>query len=203
MFGLPRKDDYKMPEYLVERAVGFIGGGGLILPRLFNSDECAKIIRLVHKEDDFEPGMMGRKGSIGAHRRSRIFWLRDRIKWRWVYKRIHGTICKVNLRTWCFDLSYEEDMQYSWYDYTEKGQYDWHVDLLPNDKFDRKLSISVQLSSSESYAGGDLVLFPDFFAPRAQGSATIFPSYVNHRVTPVDSGERHSLVGWVRGPLWR
>ena len=80
----------------------------------------------------------------------------------------------------------------------------------------RKLSMSVQLSKPEDYEGGDLKFNlrglnssnedtimsppPEF---KQQGSVIVFPSFHRHRVTPVTSGIRHSLVTWVEGPHWR
>ena len=64
----------------------------------------------------------------------------------------------------------------------------------------RKLSISVQLSRSEDYEGGELqfkVGSDEIVATQDPGSVIIFPSYIRHRVTPVTSGVRHSLVQWV------
>ena len=37
----------------------------------------------------------------------------------------------------------------------------------------------------------------------ARGSATLFPSYLLHRVTPVEAGERHSMTIWAHGPAFR
>ena len=40
-------------------------------------------------------------------------------------------------------------------------------------------------------------------APRTRGSATLFPSFVLHRVTPVTGGTRWSLTLWAHGPAFR
>ena len=40
-------------------------------------------------------------------------------------------------------------------------------------------------------------------AHKARGTLVAFPSYVMHRVTPVTSGTRKSLVAWVAGPKFR
>ena len=64
------------------------------------------------------------------------------------------------------------------------------------------LSISVQLSGSEEYEGGDLqfeVGSDEIAAAQDPGSVIFFPSYIRHRVTPVTSGVRYSLVQWVSG----
>jgi len=36
-----------------------------------------------------------------------------------------------------------------------------------------------------------------------KGSVLIFPSYINHKVSPVTKGIRRSLVAWFSGPRWR
>ena len=78
----------------------------------------------------------------------------------------------------------------------------------PNERV-RKLSFTVQLSKDEEYTGGNLEFadFDDskfkFKAPRSQGSVIIFDSRTPHRVSPVESGVRKSLVGWVEGKRWR
>ena len=66
----------------------------------------------------------------------------------------------------------------------------------------RKLSLTVQLSSSDAYSGGDLQIKfgKDVdILPRSRGSVTIFPSYVLHRVEPVTRGTRFALVLWFTG----
>ena len=35
------------------------------------------------------------------------------------------------------------------------------------------------------------------------GQVIIFPSMVNHKVTPVTAGIRKTLVTWYSGPMWR
>jgi PKHD-type hydroxylase len=40
-------------------------------------------------------------------------------------------------------------------------------------------------------------------AHRARGTLVAFPSYLLHRVTPITSGTRKSLVAWVSGPVFR
>ena len=59
----------------------------------------------------------------------------------------------------------------------------------------------------EKYEGGELVLFRakeiicgEFNKP---GSAIIFPSFINHKVTKVVSGKRHTLAIWLSGPKFR
>jgi PKHD-type hydroxylase len=63
------------------------------------------------------------------------------------------------------------------------------------------------LSDPSDYEGGrfefdnTLPQLPD--EAFKKGSVIVFPSFHKHRVTPVTSGIRHSLVTWVEGPHWR
>ena len=98
--------------------------------------------------------------------------------------------------------------------------YDWHCDSnelpynKPNDKNVhgkiRKLSVTVSLSDESEYEGGDFEF--DFRNDdrgsdqprickeiRPKGSVVVFPSFVWHRVKPVTSGTRYSLVIWNLG----
>ena len=98
--------------------------------------------------------------------------------------------------------------------YNKGDYYNWHTDQdirvieKPNELV-RKLSFTLQLSDENEYTGGNLE-FADFdnsknkfIAPRTRGCLIIFDSRVPHRVCPVKSGLRKSLVGWVMGKRWR
>lgn len=92
-------------------------------------------------------------------------------------------------------------------EYTDRGFYTWHhdVDWCRNDGLDRKITTIVQLTDPSEYEGGDFefkyIETPVAFKTR--GSILCFVSYLEHRVTPVTSGTRHSLVNWMEGPKWR
>ena len=117
-------------------------------------------------------------------------------------------IRKANLHFFGFDILDLVEVQFTEYVGSQGGKYDWHQDVIwQNDEpYDRKLSIIIQLSDAEGYVGGDFEFFgfpspgPDF---RNKGSVLVFPSFLHHRVLPVTSGVRHSLVSWVVGPKFR
>ena len=85
-------------------------------------------------------------------------------------------------------------------------EYQWHTDTGQGDKngkLPRKLSMSFVLG--EDFEGGEL----EIFYPSDQkilthnlkpGTVCIFPAWVSHRVKPVTSGTRYSLVAWMNGP---
>ena len=77
----------------------------------------------------------------------------------------------------------------------------------------RKLSMTVNLTKPENYAGGNLKFdlgahagkkrFKVCEEIRPTGSIIIFPSFTYHCVTPVTRGTRYSLVLWSLGKPWR
>ncbi len=83
-----------------------------------------------------------------------------------------------------------------------RGHYDWHVDAGPAWPT-RKLSLVVVLSPPSEYEGGRIELSEvGVVDPLPAGSGVVFPSFLAHRVTPVVSGERISIVCWLHGPTF-
>ena len=98
---------------------------------------------------------------------------------------------------WCFDLKEHpyEEAQFAIY---KKGYcYDWHKDSNGEIVKDRVISVSVLLSDKKEFDGGDFQ-FEDGTVKElsGKGDMLIFPSTLTHRITPVKSGERYSLVIW-------
>jgi PKHD-type hydroxylase len=108
---------------------------------------------------------------------------------------------------WYYDISGIEPVQIG--EYVDGGYYDWHSDMDSPcmEGFQRKLSCSLQLSDSDDYDGGDLILEnsegKQFVAPRQKGSVIVFPAFLKHKVTPVTKGVRYSAVAWMRGPAFK
>ena len=104
-----------------------------------------------------------------------------------------------------FNTTYLESIQYTIYE-SGGDHYDWHMDTFletPN-AYHRKLSVTVQLSNSNEYTGGDFELndgtgntLPNDI--RDRGTVLVFPSFLMHRVTPVTQGTRETLVAWFEG----
>ena len=77
----------------------------------------------------------------------------------------------------------------------------------------RKLSMTINLTTPDQYKGGNLKFdfgphagrgrFKTCQEIRPQGSIIVFPSFIQHQVTPVTSGTRYSLVVWSLGKPFR
>jgi predicted 2-oxoglutarate/Fe(II)-dependent dioxygenase YbiX len=139
-------------------------------------------------------------------RRSQVVFLGTEEKYRWLYERIWEVAQEINRLGLAVDIAgLEGNIQLARYDSSDQGFYGWHTDFSGFRPL-RKISISIQLSRSEDYDGGDLELFfidrPQR-VERARGALIAFPSFVLHRVAPVTRGTRWSLVAWVLGTRWR
>jgi len=119
----------------------------------------------------------------------------------WMVERIARVVNLVNRQHWGFELAGSERLQFSAYGAGE--HYDWHIDLGAQHHFaQRKISISILLNDPAEYDGGDLEVSigsDNKVCARSKGAVILFPSYALHRVTPVTSGTRYSLVAWIVG----
>lgn len=113
--------------------------------------------------------------------------------------KVFSLVTRANEVSYSFDLSTYEPLQIA--EYSDGGEYGWHMDNGEGEAALRKLSVSIQLSRGTDYDGGDLELWGVGIDKdlRAQGTAVVFPSYMLHRVHPVTRGMRRSLVCWAIG----
>ena len=139
---------------------------------------------------------------------------------KWIYKEIIPYVNEANkIGKWNFNWDYSESCQFTKYG---PGQYyGWHCDSY-NEPYNhpnninshgkiRKLSVTCSLSDPSEYVGGELEFnFNDPLKNKKmnikkcteilpKGSLVVFPSFVWHRVRPIQSGVRHSIVIWNLG----
>ncbi len=180
-------------------------------------EEVDKVIKLASElPEAHRATTIGQEGDgATSTRSSMIKWIPHGGTWDWLYERMMDCAVEANKNCWKFDMqSVLESIQYTEYYASEKGHYDWHQDIgsgkLPSK---RKVSITIQLSESEDYEGGDLLICTGsngegkldnvIECPRGKGVGVLFPSYMMHRVSPVTKGTRKSLVLWVGGSHYR
>lgn len=172
----------------------------------FTKEELKKIEGMT-SELPWETAATGQDDTseVSDYRKSKIKWCPQNEDWHWVYSKLHNMIFEANNVMWKMDITTMPEMiQYTEY-YEGGGQYDWHMDCGIGLQNRRKISVTVQLSDSSEYEGGELEfnIGKQITAPRVQGAAVIFPSFYLHRVTPVTKGTRKSFVLWVGGEPYR
>jgi PKHD-type hydroxylase len=167
----------------------------------------AEIDRLIAEHQSLvTEGKLGFGAMDTAVRRSQVAFFGAEEKYHWLYQRVWAAALECNRQFFAVDIqTVEPNLQLGRYDSSDQGFYNWHTDFADARPL-RKISVSIQLSRSEDYEGGDLELL-DGNSPlpleRARGAFIAFPSFILHRVTPVTRGTRWSLVAWILGPRWR
>jgi len=173
----------------------------------FSKEELEKIYTDL-ENDPFEKATTLDGNSEKDVRSSRIKWIPKNKQWEWLYQKLMNMAVDANDNLWDFDLiSADEKIQYTEYLAEDEGHYTWHQDIGPGMASQRKVSITVQLSESDEYEGGDLELWRGgnnvVTAERGAGVTVLFPSYLMHRVTKVTKGKRRSFVLWVGGQHYK
>lgn len=148
-------------------------------------------------------------------RNCNVVWLND----NWIYKEVHPYVRAANKNAgWNYSWDFSESCQFTKYKLNQ--YYDWHSDSWENAYGEeeknknyvgkiRKLSVTCQLTDESEYVGGELefqfrnkddpTLTVEATEAKRKGTIIVFPSHVWHRVKPVTSGNRYSLVIWSLG----
>ena len=192
------------------------------LSRAIPAHECEEIIKYGKSLNPTNAKTVGSKNMLSDEekkehtekiRSSKIVFIKD----MWLKQELDSIVQYAN-KSWGFNLSHQEDVQFT--EYEPRGHYNWHNDSIKNPmdlkNMQRKLSMIVQLSKPENYVGGDLrfnlrgldgVNSDSVMSPppefKLQGSLVIFPSFLWHKVEPITSGKRYSLVMWTLGENWK
>jgi PKHD-type hydroxylase len=191
---------------------------------------CDEVIKYANSKKEeiartggYEEGKLSEEDikKMKEKRNSNLVWLDD----TWIYKELHPYVNIANKNAgWNFDWERSESCQFT--KYKKNQYYDWHCDDWdkpyekegPNKGMIRKLSMTCQLTDSSEYTGGELEFDFRNYDPHLRnevehlrqakeilpkGSIVVFPSFVWHRVKPVTSGTRYSLVVWNLGKSFR
>jgi len=148
--------------------------------------------------DTLEDGVITEE-SGKVKRNSKVFFIKDNKTCKEIFNLINETTV--------IQLTDIEPLQYS--EYGVGGEYGWHRDVhekpYPNGLI-RKVSFSTILN--DDFEGGEFDIETKNPADKKRydtfdnkkHNTIIFPSHMWHRVRPVKSGVRKSIVGWVLGP---
>lgn len=169
-------------------------------PASLTPEECRQVIQL----GENLPRTDGRV-ELGpdAYRVSHIAWIEPRPDNHWLFHKLAILFAQAN-RHYGFELTgFIDALQYT--KYGAEQHFEWHLDVGTDRTSARKLSMTLQLSGPQDYTGGELEFVSADTGEEAKqlGSATFFPSYLAHRVSPVRSGVRRSLVAWAYGPAFK
>lgn len=191
-FGLPTKARYA--DYV-------------IVENVFSKEEIAAIRNLWNPDNVYDSLLNSSEGNAEDQqlRQSSLNLINPEGEFMWIFERLARTAIDQNVQWFNFELhGLNEGLQLAKYD--KSDLFNWHLDYGGGMASTRKLSLSVQLSEGDEYEGGDLQFMINdkhYNMPRAAGTVIVFAPFMMHRVTPITSGTRMSLVGWVHGTPFR
>jgi PKHD-type hydroxylase len=170
-------------------------------PGVLTAEECAAIVA-----DHTGAKAWTSAFDVGGkqYRSTDLVFLQRDATTEWLFERVEQPT-----KAWNADFGFVIDhcsmLQLARY---RPGQgYQWHADLGIKENSLRKLTTVVMLSPPEAYTGGQLEFFKSDEIqqsfPMKAGDAVVFPSWVKHRVTDVQQGERWTLSAWWLGPPFR
>ena len=171
---------------------------------------CDEIIHAYKTQRKFSQGVILKDTIDQALRKSDVIFSDE----HWINAMLYGYVNSANYSNFNYELSNFDKEPFQFTRYRKGEYYHLHRDFCPavnSEYHTRKLSATLQLSDSDDYEGGDLLIamhaYDDDFTDRdkqhtmnrCKGSIIVFDSRVPHQVTPVTKGIRYSLVKWVHG----
>lgn len=114
-------------------------------------------------------------------------------------EKIKDSILDANNKLYKFHLTGEVECFFA--RYSEGCHYDtMHLDSRPSyDGLQRKLSFSILLNNN--FTGGEFCTLTSTMATE-RGKLLVFPAFVPHKVTPVETGVRYVMFGFFLGNPW-
>jgi PKHD-type hydroxylase len=103
---------------------------------------------------------------------------------------------EVNVKGYNIDFT---NNMFQFTQYTKDGYYNWHTD---SDSVMKERYCSMVIQLNDGYTGGELQIKDkgdnEITLEGGLGNLFLFYSHLTHRVTPIISGTRYSLVNWFR-----
>jgi PKHD-type hydroxylase len=195
----PRPNANDEPLQDLEFQAGFICSP-LKFPYALSAAECDAIVELGRAGP---PVIAGLSRPVQNYRNGMTRTLTLSNDSQWIYQKVRDFFAAVN-QWYRFEIAGMID-SLLYCEYPIGGHFDWHLDCGEHPTGTRKISLSLQLSSGDEYAGGALEFsaYGELAEARQRGTIIAFPSFLHHRVTTVQSGVRRCLIAWAHGPVFR
>lgn len=170
-----------------------------------------EIVEACNNADNFNPDKLleAEVGSSVDHkiRNCKISWMSvDKVNF--IEHGLRKIVENVNTMLWKINLDHEWQANLQYTKYSGKGHfYDWHRDTYPEEFYDqktapvRRISIVYSLSHKSDFVGGEFQIEHKnsiYTRKFNYGDFIVFPSNIKHRVKPLKTGVRTTLVGWYK-----
>ncbi|HZP99535.1 MAG TPA: hypothetical protein VFB13_08350 [Reyranella sp.] len=173
----------------------------LVLPRVFEPEFCAQVIRLWEKGDRQDSGVSSRYGNVGVAelKRTEDYMVKEPMMQKAISDRLAWRIGPELGKVFGFDREFSFDahviLSYS----AERNHFfGAHRDNGAPTTADRAFAVSLNLN--DDFEGGELI-FPEYAAVKVNpplGAAAVFSCSVLHEALPVRRGRRFVLTTFFR-----
>lgn len=180
------------------------------MQKVFNDEEIEKILFFEKILNFNSAALRDENNTVNTSiRQSEVAFFHIDENTKWLWEKIAHLVGIANYDLFLYDIEAIDGLQFTRYNgnnIENPDHYTWHIDanVCGYRKYDRKISGVLMLSDSHDYVGGELQidLNGSFNATKMdlqKGDLLFFDSNRTHRVTPVTSGIRKTLVFWVSG----
>jgi predicted 2-oxoglutarate/Fe(II)-dependent dioxygenase YbiX len=173
----------------------------LVLPRVFEADFCAQVIRLWEKGDHQDTGVSSRYGNVGVAelKRTEDYMVTEPMMQKAISDRLAFRLGPELTKVFAFDRPFTFDAHVV-LSYSADGRHFFgaHRDNGAPTTADRAFAVSLNLN--DDFDGGELV-FPEYAGVRVSppaGAAAVFSCSVLHQALPVTRGRRFVLTTFFR-----
>ena len=166
-------------------------------------EECSEILNFSLGNLKLEPSQLASYGSdvmnTSVRKSNQVFYSYYK-KFPFLLEKMTDLLNK-HIKVKGFDLDYEKS-EFQFTEYNKGDHFSWHIDTYGEKitNYDRYCSLVIQLN--DAYEEGDLQLKTIegeiLTAEKGIGNLILFLSDIEHRVAPVTSGVRYTLVNWVK-----
>lgn len=173
-----------------------------IIPKLLTKEECDLVLKF--SLENLTLNTATTLSSNGSYyetnsRKSNVAFYPYYKKFPFLLEKISKLI-NDNISVKGFDLDIN-DTRFQFTEYKFGDYFKWHTDSNGKEitQCDRYCSLVIQLN--DEYEGGDLELKlseeSTIIVEKGVGNTITFLSNIKHRVTPVEKGNRYTLVNWI------
>ena len=173
----------------------------LVLPRVFEREFCAQVIRLWEKGDHKDSGVSSRYGNVGMQdlKRTEDYMVTEPMMQKAISDRLAYRIGPELVKVFAYDREFTFDAHVV-LSYSAEGQHFFaaHRDNGAPTTADRSFAVSLNLN--DDFEGGELV-FPEYSGVKVSppaGGAAVFSCSVLHAALPVTRGRRFVLTTFFR-----
>jgi len=173
----------------------------LVLPRVFEREFCAQVIRLWEKGDHKDSGVSSRYGNVGMLdlKRTEDYMVVEPMMQKAISDRLAYRIGPELVKVFAYDHEFGFDAHVV-LSYSAEGNHFFaaHRDNGAPTTADRSFAVSLNLN--DDFEGGELV-FPEYSGTKVSppaGAAAVFSCSVLHEALPVTRGRRFVLTTFFR-----